>query len=155
VVRVGAIAVLLFAAAGAGTASAQERTGMMGWTIEAAGGTIGSVAGFGIGMAIFDEEDCGDDLVCIFEGVAGVLALSSAGATVGTWGLGSAANTNPSVLGAALGSIVGAAAGLGMLKVLEEIESDWDEGTAAIVGFTVTQGVFTAIGSRVGKALRD
>jgi hypothetical protein len=147
--------ILLFAAARVEAASAQERTGMREWTIEAAGGTLGSVAGFGIGLAIFDDDDCGDDLGCIFEDVAGVLAFSSAGATMGTWSLGSAASTDPSFGGALIGSLVGAAAGLGILKVLEEMDSDWNEGAPAVIGFTVTQGVLTAVGSRVGKALRD
>jgi hypothetical protein len=155
VIRVVRIVILLCAVGRAGTLSAQERTGMRDWTIEAAGATIGSVAGFGIGLAIFDDDDCGDDLDCIFEDVAGVLAFSSVGATMGIWALGSAANTDPSFGGALIGSLAGAAAGLGILKVLEEIDSDWSEGAPAVIGFTVTQGVLTAIGSRVGKALRD
>ena len=105
--------------------------------------------------AILDDEDCGDDLECIFDEVAGVLAISSAGATIGAWALGRAADTSPSFVGSALGSIVGAAAGLGVLKLLDEIDPDYDEGTGAIIGFSLTQGVFTAIGSRVGKAMRD
>jgi hypothetical protein len=127
---------------------------MTGWTIEAAGGTIGSVVGYGIGVGIADEDECEDEVGCILTDMSGVLFAASAGATLGTWALGSAADTSPSFWGATLGSIVGAAAGLGILEVLDQIDPDWDEGTAAVVGFTVTQGVFTAIGSRVAKSFR-
>jgi hypothetical protein len=137
----------------AAPASAQ-RSGGSAWAIEAAGGTLGSAAGFGLGLAIFDDDDCGDDLGCIFSDVAGVLVSASTGATLGTWALGRAADTGPSLGGAVLGSLVGAVAGLGAIKLLDEADPDLDEGAVAVIGFGVSQGAITALGSRIGAALR-
>ena len=153
-VRVVKLALLVLAGLSAGEAAAQERSGGAAFAIEAAGGTLGSLAGYGIGRAIVDEDACGDDLGCIFSGVGTVLLASSAGATLGAWALGSAADTDPSIGGAALGSLAGAAAGLGLLKVLEEIDPQWDEGGAAVIALTLSQGIVTALGSRIGAALR-
>ena len=154
VIRAVRIVALLFAALHAGAASAQTRSGGSAWLTEAAGGALGSAAGFGLGLVVFDDENCGDDLDCIFEDVAGVLVSASAGATLGTWIVGEMADTEPSLGGAALGSLVGAVAGLGVIKLLDEADPDADEGVTAVIGFAVSQGMITALGSRIGAALR-
>ena len=149
---------VLAGAAGAvltgGPVLAQERGGSSAWAIEATGATLGSLAGFGLGMALVDEDACGDDLGCIFSGLGTVLLVSSAGAVAGTWVAAEIGDTDVSLGGAALGSVAGAAAGLAFLKVLEEIEPGLDDGASAIVSFTISQGIVTALGSRIGAALR-
>ena len=151
--RIVKLALTLLVLLPAMPASAQRAEGSA-WAIEAAGGALGSAAGFGLGLALLDDNDCGDDLGCIFRDVAGVLAGASAGATLGSWALGDAADTEPSVGGAALGSLAGAVAGLGVIKLLDEAAPDLDEGAVAVIGFAVSQGIFTALGSRIGAALR-
>jgi hypothetical protein len=149
IVRLALILVVLYAA----PASAQ-RSGGSAWAIEAAGGTLGSAAGFGLGLAIFDDDDCGDDLACIFSDVAGVLFSAFTGAALGTWLLGRTADTEPSLGGAVVGSLAGAVAGLGVVKLLDEADPDLDEGAAAVIGLALSQGVLSALGSRIGAALR-
>lgn len=152
----GAALALGLALAGGPTDAAAQRSDAAAWGIETVGGALGSAAGFGLGILIVaqDDEDCGDDIGCIFSDVALVLATASAGSTLGAWGLGEAADTDPSLLGAAVGSVAGAAAGLAMLKVVEEIDPMWDEGAPAVLTFTLSQGAVTALGSRIGAALR-
>lgn len=134
-------------------AAAQERGAASAWASEAAGGTLGSLAGFGLGVLIVDDE-CGDDIECILTDVAAVVGLASAGSALGTVALGGAADTEPSLAGAAIGALAGAFAGLGMLKVVEEIDPRLDDGLAAAITFSLSQGMVAAIGSRIGAAVR-
>jgi hypothetical protein len=154
--RAAAAALALALTALPPSAAAQGRSGAAAWGIETGGGALGSAAGFGLGIVIVaqDEDGCGDDLGCIFSDVALVLATASAGSALGAWGLGGAMDTGPSLLGAAIGSLAGAAAGLGMLKVVEEIDPMWDEGGPSVLSFTLTQGAVTALGSRIAAAVR-
>ena len=131
----------------------QERSGGAAWAIEAAGGAIGSAVGFGVGLLVVDDN-CGDDLDCIFADVAAVIGTATAGSAIGTWILGNATDTDPSLGGAALGALAGAVAGLGVIKLFDEIDPGLDEGATAVIGFGIAQGAVTALGSRIGAALR-
>jgi hypothetical protein len=148
-----ALALLVAGALWVSPAAAQDGGTARAWGIEAVGGVIGSAAGFGLGLLAVDDDDCGDNLDCILSDVAAVLATATGGATLGAWGLGRAADTEPSFGGAAVGALAGAAAGLGMIKVLDEI-SDQSERAVAVIGFSIAQGAVTALGSRIGAALR-
>ena len=138
-------------------AYAQERTPRTpagAWAIEAAGGTLGSAVGFGVG-ALMAGGDCeAEDLECYLDAVGRVLLTASAGSTLGTWTLGKATGTEPSLVGAALGSLAGAIAGAGAIKLLDEIDPSADEGGGAVIAFSVAQGVVTAGASRLAAVLR-
>jgi hypothetical protein len=144
----------LGAALTGGPLVAQERSGAEAWAIETAGGSVGSLVGFGVG-ALMARGDCeAEDLECYLDAVGRVLLTASAGSTLGAWGLGKATGTNPSFIGAALGSLAGALAGAGAIKLIDEATSDGDGGGGAVIGFSIAQGVVTALGSRIGAALR-
>lgn len=140
------------------SASAQQptRSGVNAFAIEAAGATIGSVTGVALGLAASRIDECdGEDIVCILSGlsVGGVGGII--GATVGDVVAGRRYNTRPSTAGAIVGSIVGVAAGLGVVHLFTE-EANVRLGRAgAVVVFSVTQGMVTALGSRAGAAIRD
>jgi hypothetical protein len=141
---------LLLCAVSAQSASAQ-RTGVGAFAVEAVGGTIGSLVGFGVGAFTVDDQ-CDDELC--FKELGVVLLTASAGATAGAVIAGRRADTNPSIVGSAIGSLAGAGAGLALLKVLEEIDPGLDDGAPAVIAFTVSQGIVTALGSRIAAALR-
>ena len=146
-------AALLVLSGAASDLAGQERSGGEAWAIEAAGGVLGSAAGFGVGLALVDD-DCGDDLICIFTDVAAVLAMASGGSALGAWGLGRAADTDPSLGGAIVGSLAGAVASLGTLKLVDEIAPEADDRATAVITVSLTQGAITALGSMLGAALR-
>ena len=148
-------ALLILAALGTAPLAAQPRAGAAAWGIEAVGGTLGSLAGFGAGILLAEDQDCEDDLQCELTQAGVAVGLATMGATLGNWAIGRAADTGPSFAGAAVGSLVGAAAGIGVVKLLDEMDSSSSPSQGAIVvGFSVTQGVLTALGSRIGAALR-
>lgn len=133
---------------------AQERSASGGFAIEALGGALGSAVGVGVGLLITDPGDCGgEDLQCILEGLGITGLVAAAGAPVGTLLAGHAWDTQPSLLGAALGSIAGIAVGLGVIKLFDEAGVSL-EGLGAGVTFTLSHGVVTALGSRWVAALR-
>jgi hypothetical protein len=151
-VRLALLVAPLMSAMAAPGLSGQERSGTGAWAIEAAGGSVGSLAGFGAGV-LFVDDDCGDDLDCILDAVGTVLLTASTGSTLGAWAFGKMADTNSSLVGAALGSLAGAAAGLGVIKLIDEAGGS-GEGAGAVIGFSVAQEMVTALGSRIGAALR-
>ena len=133
---------------------AQERSTSGGFTIEAVGGALGSAVGVGVGLLITDPGDCGgEDLQCIVGGLGITGLIAAAGAPVGTLLAGHAWDTEPSLLGAALGSIAGAAVGIGVIKLFDEAGASL-EGLGAGVTFTLSHGIVTALGSRWVEALR-
>jgi hypothetical protein len=134
----------------------QNRSTATSFLMELAGGTAGSLAGFGLGVLITNPEDCGsDDLLCYLEDVGIALAISGGTAGLGAVLAGRMADTHPSVPGAFVGSVAGIAAGLGVVHLISE-EFDISRERAALwLGYTVTQGTVTALGSRVFAALRD
>jgi hypothetical protein len=133
---------------------AQERSASGGFAIEAVGGALGSAVGVGVGLLITDPGDCdGEDLQCILEGLGITGLIAAAGAPVGTLLAGYAWHTQPSLLGAALGSIAGIAVGLGVIKLFDEAGVSVG-GLGAGVTFTLSHGIVTALGSRWLAALR-
>jgi hypothetical protein len=132
----------------------QGRSGAEAWAIETAGGSVGSLAGFGVG-ALMARGDCeAEDLECYLDAVGRVLLTASAGATLGAWALGKAADTEPSLIGAAVGSLAGALAGAGVIKLIDEASDGGGGDGGAVIGFSIAQGAVTALGSRIGAALR-
>ncbi|MGD8278806.1 MAG: hypothetical protein PVH00_12295 [Gemmatimonadota bacterium] len=126
------------------------------FAIEAAGGAIGSAVGFGLGVLMANADTCdNEDLRCILEDVAVALGGGTIGAGLGAWAAGKLASTRPSGIGAALGSLAGAVAGLGVVHVLtEELDADLSD-AAQLTSFVITQGMVTALGSRLIAALRN
>lgn len=143
----------LTAAVGAGPAASQERSTFESFGIETAGASAGWLVGFGMGRLLVGD-DCGEDMGCMFSDLALVLATASGGSALGAWGLGRSLDGDPSLAGAAIGSVGGAAAGLAILKMLEEIDPSLDDGLQAVIAFTLVQGMVTAVGSRIGAGLR-
>jgi hypothetical protein len=133
-----------------------ERTWGAKFAIEALGGTVGSLAGFGAGVLVAGLDECDNEsLLCILEDVAITVGGSTVGSGLGAWGAGRLGSTRPSGLGAALGSLAGAAAGLGLVHLLSE-ELDLNPGDGVLLlSYAVTQGVLAALGSRLIAAIRD
>jgi len=132
------------------------RAGASAFAIESAGGILGSAAGFGLGVLLTNPENCAsDDLSCTLEKVAAALAISAVGSGLGTTLLGRQANTRPSAVGAFLGAVVGIVAGVGVVHLVSEELDLSRENAVQWIGYTVTQGVVTALGSRLFAALRD
>jgi len=124
--------------------------------IETIGGTAGSGAGFGLGVLLATIDDCsGDDLSCTLEQAGIALGLSAVGASAGAWLAGEIGHTQPSGWGAILGGLVGVPAGIGVVHLISE-DLDWvrSNGVQA-AAYALTQGIVTALLSRLGAALRD
>jgi hypothetical protein len=122
---------------------------------EATGGILGSAAGIGLGIAVADPDECdAEDLECILRGVGAVGLVAAVSAPLGTYILGDVLDTEPSPWGAALGSIAGLAASLGVIKLFDEA-GNGVEGAAAVVVVSLTHGVVTAVGSRLLASMRD
>jgi hypothetical protein len=123
--------------------------------IEAAGGTLGSAAGIGVGLAVARPDECdGEDIECILRGVGAVGLIAAVTAPLGTYALGNALDTGVSGWGALLGSVAGLAAGAGVIKLFDEAGENLD-GAGAVVAVSLTHGVVTALGSRLAAALCD
>lgn len=128
----------------------EPRSSGESYLIEAAGGAVGSLAGLGLGIAIGGVGECGvENLECMLRGAAVMLVGSAAGAGIGAWGAGRWGETDPSGWGAAVGGVVGVAAALGVNKILEESRPRGGEGVGAIAAFVVTQGLVTALFTRI------
>ena len=128
-------------------------TGAAAFLIESAGGTIGSAAGFGFALATF--KDCGtDDLRCDITSAVGAMAIATVGSATGAYLAGKLGNTRPSGLGVAIGSIAGAAAGAGAWHFVNEELNLATSDVTSVAVYAVTQGIVTAIGSRIVTALR-
>ena len=139
-------------------AHAQRATpsGARAFAIEAAGGTVGSIVGVTLGIAIARVDDCdNEDLACILAGLSVGGVGGVVGATLGTVLVGRQFNTRPSTAGAIVGSIAGAAAGIGVVHLLTEEANMRLERVGSLLVFSVTHGLVTAIGSRIGASIRD
>jgi hypothetical protein len=124
----------------------QQRSGGPAFLIEALGGTAGAFAGGAI--VWFAREECDvEDTVCILKslGVAGIGTVI--GATAGTYLAGQAGDTQPSLLGAGLGAAVGLAAGVGVVKLLDE--ANVRGRFVPLLALTLTEGSLAALGSRL------
>jgi hypothetical protein len=136
-------------------AAQSTTTGARAFAIEAAGGSIGSVAGAALGLAISRPDKCEtEDLSCEIRalGVAGV--TSAVGAAAGAVFAGRKSNTRPSTVGAIAGSIAGAVAGVAVIHGLTEEANLRLEKPAILLAYSVTQGIVTAIGSRLIASMR-
>jgi hypothetical protein len=126
------------------------------FAIEAAGGTVGSIAGLTLGLAVARIDDCdSEDLACLLSGLSVGGVGGVIGATLGTVLVGRRFNTRPSTAGAIVGSLAGAAAGIGVVHLLTEEANMRLERVGSVLVFSVTQGLVTAIGSRIGASIRD
>jgi hypothetical protein len=122
---------------------------------EAAGGAIGSAAGAVVGLVISRQSSCGvEDLACTIKslGVAGV--GSFVGAAAGALLAGRAADSNPSLIGAVLGSAVGVVAGVAVVHGLTEEVNLRLEKPLTVAVYSITHGIVTAIGSRLVASIR-
>src|SRR5687767_1438923 len=130
-----------------------SRTPAQAFAIEAAGGVAGSLIGFGL-VYLVDDDDCSvEDLACNLENAFLGIALATAGATAGTYLAGRAADTRPSLPGAALGAVAGAVAGIGTWHFFTEELDIVNNTEAAVFVYALAQGILTALGSRLARAL--
>jgi hypothetical protein len=125
------------------------------FALQVLGGTLGSLAGVGIGLAITDDCTGQDDVVCALKSLSVAGALGMIGATAGVTIAGQAASERPSIIGGLVGAGVGTAIGVGLHHLItEELNQRLgDAGTLAL--FTISQGTFAAAGARVGTVLRS
>ena len=148
-----ALALFLVVFAAAPLQAQEKRGNLAAFLIEAAGASAGSLAGFTITAAALD--DCGvDDLACDIGHVALATGVATAGAAGGAIVIGKWADTNPSTGGAIVGALVGAAAGIGMWHFVKEEVNVGTSDTGSRVVYAVTQGLVTALGSRLFRSLR-
>jgi hypothetical protein len=129
-----------------------QRAGARAFLVETAGGVGGSLLGFG--LLFLQGDDCGEDLGCTLRHAFEAVALGTVASAGGAYLAGRLADTQPSGVGAVLGAVVGVAAGVGLWHLFTEDLDVVNNERAAVLSYTVTQGVFTALGSRIGSALR-
>lgn len=150
------LAGLLSLAPASAVAQRETRPGVNAFAIEAAGGTVGSLAGVALGLAVARVDSCdSEDLSCILSGISVGGLGGVIGATLGTVVAGRRFDTRPSAAGAFIGSLVGVAAGIGVVHLITEEASTRLGRVGSVLVFSTTQGVVTALGSRIGAALRD
>jgi hypothetical protein len=133
--------------------TAASRYGNFG--LQALGGSLGSLAGVAVGLAVTDDCTGEDDVVCALETLSITGALGVMGATAGVAIAGRSANQRPSIVGGLLGAAAGTAIGVGLHHLItEEMNKELnDAGTFAL--FTISQGTFAAAGARLGAMLRS
>ena len=137
-------------------AQREPRSGGAAFTIEAVGGVVGSLVGVGAGVFVtraVDECDS-EDLACNLKQTATTGAVSVVGATAGAYLVGRSTNTEPSFAGSLLGAVAGAAAGVGVVHLLNEESNLANNNATLVVAYSVTQGIVAAIGSRIVAAIR-
>jgi hypothetical protein len=120
---------------------------------EALGGALGSLAGFGIGYALFADDCEAEDLSCELQGAGFTIAISAATAAAGSHIAGRAFDTDPSLPGAVVGSVIGAVAGIGAWHLVTEDLDIVSDIVPAALTYSVVHGVFTALGSRLARRL--
>jgi hypothetical protein len=131
----------------------QKRGDFASFVIEAAAASAASFGSFAITAAVMD--DCGvDDLACDVGHVAAATGAATAGAAGGAYIIGKWAGTEPSGVGAVVGALAGAAAGIGMWHFVKEEVNVATSDTGSMVVYAVTQGLVTALGSRLVRSLK-
>lgn len=149
-------AALLCLQAASAHAQRETRSGVSAFAIETAGGTVGSLAGVALGLAVARVDSCdSEDLACILSGLSIGGLGGVIGATLGTVVVGRRFDTRPSTAGAIAGSLVGVAAGLGVVHLITEEASTSLGRVGGVLVFSTTQGLVTALGSRIGASIRD
>ena len=149
-------AALFFLHAATAHAQRETRSGVSAFAIEAAGGTVGSLAGVALGLAVARVDSCdSEDLTCILSGLSVGGLGGVIGSTLGTVVVGRKFDTRPSTVGAILGSLVGVAAGIGVVHLITEEASTRLGRAGSVLVFSTTQGLVTALGSRIGASIRD
>ena len=133
--------------------AAMATSGGQAFAIEATGAVVGSLLGFSTIYLSRDRCEV-EDLGCNLETVFGGIVLGTAGATAGAWLAGRAGDTDPSLAGAAIGSVVGVGAGIGLWHLFTEELDIVNEPFAAALTYSFAQGVATALGSRLVRRLR-
>jgi hypothetical protein len=134
----------------AGVIKSSEPGPVKAFAIDAAGGVTGAGLGFGLVSALQSECSRDGDLVsCTIGPAASALLASTVLSTTGTILVGRAAHTKPSVGGAVAGALAGAVVAVGVDHLIrEELRVRTNRfGTGVTVA--MTQGLFTAIGSRL------
>ena len=128
------------------------RSGGSAFLIEAAGGIAGSLAGFALVYSAADDCEP-EDLACDLGHAGAAVGVSTAAAAGGVFLAGRLGKTDPSGVGAALGALVGAVAGLGMAHLVTEELNVVNSDAGAIITYSVTQGIVAALGSRIARGL--
>ena len=151
------VALVIVGASFPSASSSQARTtsGSSAFAVETLGATAGSVAGVVLGLAVSRPDRCGvDDLECTIRGL-GVAGVGSViGATAGAVVAGRSRDTRPSSIGAFVGAVAGAFAGVGLVHALTEEANLKLERPLTVGVYSLAQGIITAIGSRLGASIR-
>ena len=130
-----------------------EPTGVSAFGLEALGASVGSALGFGIIYLARNDECDVEDLSCNLESAFAAIVVGTAGAAAGDYIIGKLFDTRPSGVGAIVGAVAGAAAAVGTWHLFrEELGLNSKAGEAAT--YVITQGVVTALGSRLVRALK-
>ena len=130
-------------------------TGVSAFGAEALGASVGSALGFGL-IYLSQKDECDvEDLSCNLSNAALGIAVGTAGAAVGDYLAGKLFDTRPSVTGAVIGALAGAAAGIGTWHLFTEDLDLVNKSQAATGVYVITQGVVTALGSRIVRALKQ
>lgn len=140
-------------AAFAPNAAAAQSSGAGAFLAQAAGATAGSLLGFGLIYAAGESCDV-EDLSCALQKAGIGILTSTAGSVIGDRIAGKLADAEPSTVGAIVGAAAGAAAGVGMWHLFTEELDLVNKTPAAIFIYSATQGILTAAGSRIGRALK-
>ena len=117
------------------------------FVVEAAGGMLGSAVG--IGVVALSTSCGGDDLGCGILKVGSAGIVGAIGATIGTTLAARHTGSRRSVLGAALGAVVGTGAGVTVHYFLTRAGGSSVGDKAAIAAVIVSQGLVSAAGSRL------
>jgi hypothetical protein len=131
-------------------------TSVRSFAIEAGGGILGSGVGTAVGLAISGVTRCpaDDDVICVFKRLGIAAGITAATSAAGTYSAGRMGDTRPSAPGAIVGSVAGVAAGLGVLRLIDNGNGKLGRVGSGIV-FAVTHGAVAALGSRAGASIRD
>jgi hypothetical protein len=116
------------------------------WVGATGGSLVSAIAAYQVTNATRGACD-GEDVECIIGRLGVIGAVSVFGAAGGGYAAGRAADTRPSWWGGLIGAFVGVGAGVAAVKGLDELgaRGRWTQG----LGYCVSQGLLTAVGSRL------
>jgi hypothetical protein len=118
------------------------------FAIEAAAGSVGSLIGI---AAVGLSHKCGvEDLACLIMKAGASGATGAIGASLASYAAAGYTGSQRSLGGAALGAVVGTGVGLGVHWLLNHAsDRNFDDPYAVVPIFTLSQGIVSAIGSRL------